>query len=220
MSEDRIIINIEGMEVIDEYVTKLDTILGRTASGVTGGVGRTAQGGLTNAELRRLSQDVAYVWASQRPEVLARSVFEAGRFTDRNLRQFGDFMRLNDQMIKRQAPLDAILASSFPSFNREERIILNQILPSGALRNYYNIKRLQGGLNLGGYQTSLAVVATGLILLQEIRRIQRQLKIDEEDYKKIFLEYKPDLTKDEFQDIKDQSTNNWTRFLNYVFRGA
>ena len=217
MSDANIDVTVDTSQ-LDELIMRFDAATGRTMAGGISQIGKSSSGRLSNADLRELNLQLAMASGSSYANDPWKLYAKWGlHISDRNLSRFGDFM---NNIEKRQAPMDAILASKLPSFSREERIVLNQILPSGALRNYYNIKRLQGGAKIGGYQAGLAAIATGLILLQEIRRLQKQLKVDEEDYKKIFLEYKPDLTKDEFQDIKDQSTNNWTRFLNYVFRGA
>jgi len=202
-----------GEEELDRYLRKLNLILtkGQSVGSISsGGTIRGAGKGTESVDPNFLK----YI----RSQEFAANVFSKGGMKTRDLEKFGQFMSMNERMIKRNAPLDAIMGSNLPNFSREERIILNQILPSGTLRNFYNVKRLQGGLAIGGYQATLGVIATGLILMQEINKLRQRLEAESQQYKAIFQEYKPDLSKQEYEKIRDQSTNQWNKALNYIFR--
>ena len=212
MSE-RIDIEITGEEELDRYLRKLNLIVTRgqsIGSIATKGQIRGSVPGVDNLD----PKFVAYL----RSKAFAANVFNKGGMKTRDLEKFGQFMSMNERLVHRNAPMDAILESNLPSFSREERIILNQILPPGWLRNWYNVKRLQGGLAVGGYQSALAVVATGLILMQQINQLRQRLEADREEYRQLFLEYKPDLSKEEYERLRGQSTDQWTKALNYIFR--
>ena len=173
MSE-RIDIEITGEEELDRYLRKLNLIITKgqgTERPATKGKISGSLGGVDDLD----PKFVAYL----RSKAFAANVFSEGGMSTRNLDKFGQFMAMNDYVTKRGAPMDAGWASNLPSFSREERIILNQVLPPGMLRQYYNIKRLQGGLAEGGRLAVLSVVATTLILAQEVAMLRRRL--DEAD---------------------------------------
>jgi hypothetical protein len=210
---ERIDIEITGEEELDRYLRKLNLIVTRGQS-----VGSVTTGGTIQSPVKGLDTlDPKFV-AYLRSKAFAANVFSQGGMKARDLERFGQFMSMNERMIHRNAPLDAILASNLPSLSREERIIWNQIMPAGSLRTLYNVKRLQGGIAIGGYQSALAIIATGLIILQQINQLRQRLEADREEYRQVFLEYKPDLTKEEYEKLRGQSTDQWTKALNYIFR--
>lgn len=115
---------------------------------------------------------------------------------------------------------DIIVGLQTPSFNREQRIILNQLgFPT---RAFYDVKRFQKGVAAGLLSSPtglLTVAATILLIYEQVQRIQANLEQKETEYKNIFLEYKPDMTNKEFQRIKDQQHDIWGKMMNYIFRG-
>jgi septal ring factor EnvC (AmiA/AmiB activator) len=133
-------------------------------------------------------------------------------------------------------PLDQI-----PAINRDLRIIMNR-LPYGdrVTSLSYRGRQLNRGISnlratkvlsqagedalakqarIAGITslTAFSIIAITEVLSQ-INKIRSQLEQEREEYKSIFMEYKPDLTKEEYEKLRGQSTDQWTKALNYIFR--
>jgi len=91
------------------------------------------------------------------------------------------------------------LGSYLPAVNRELRVILGQ-LPgmTEAIRIYYRLKRLERGAALGGANLWLSIIATTIILLQEINQVRRQIERDKQAFER-FVRKNRSLTKEEFK---------------------
>ena len=91
------------------------------------------------------------------------------------------------------------LASYLPAINRELRVILGQ-LPgmSEAIRMYFRLKRLERGISLGGANLWLSIVATTIILFQEYQQMIRELKRQQEEFRRFVMRNRQ-LTKEEFE---------------------
>ena len=91
------------------------------------------------------------------------------------------------------------LSSYLPAINRELRVILGQ-LPgmTEAIRMYYRLKRLERGAALGGANLWLTIIATTIILLQEINKVRRQIERDKQAFER-FVRKNRALTKEEFK---------------------
>ena len=112
---------------------------------------------------------------------------------------------------------EAILGIQLPDVTREQRMLLNQFgFPT---RAFYNVKRVQRGVAAGLTSPTglFMVAATVLMIVDQIKQIRADLQRQNQEYKNIFLEYSPKLTNKEYQAIKDQSTDNWGKFTNYLF---
>jgi len=124
------------------------------------------------------------------------------------------------QQVMKKGIKNAILGLDIPSVSREQRMVLNQLgFPT---RAFYNAKRFQRGVAAGLISSPVGIFALATIIIMaydQIRRIQRNLEQKENEYKNIFLEYKPDMTNREFQKLKDESHDMWGKMMNYVFRG-
>ena len=201
--------------LLDQYIANLDSAIaggGRGGSSVSGG--------------RRIGQPRNPSW--KQDQFIQRFVAASNQYygTHRGVSTPVDFMGFarqpqaaQQQMIKKGIK-ETILGLNTPTLSREQRIVLNQMgFPT---RAFYNFKRFQKGVAAGLLSSPTGILTTAALIIMihdQIRKLQRNLEQKEREYKNIFLEYKPDMTKREFQTIKDQNQNQWFKMMNYVFRG-
>lgn len=216
MSDANITVDVDTSQ-IDALITNLDTALGRRAVVGGQGMGRSLDpsGKLTNAQLRLLSKQVAIASFGGYPNGVAVNT-KNWRELDKIWNNPTQWKNLKDAA----EPIGGVRgAIRGLTFSREERILANRLgIP---MREIYNLKRGEKGLSAGySYIGIITAIATAVLLIDQVNRIRRSLKAEDEEYRKQFLEYKPDLTRDEFQQIKDRSTDNWGKFVNYIFRSS
>jgi len=200
---ERIDLEITGEDAIDRYLRKLNLIITKQQLLTGGATGST--------NLTRKTRQ-----SKQQINSIAKAIKHVQNTTG--------------------VPLDQI-----PTINRDLRIILNR-LPYGervtslsyrgrqlnrGIKNLRAAKVLsQQGEDALAKQARLAgltsITAFAIIAITEtlsqINKLRRQLEQEREEYKSLFMEYKPDLTKQEYEKLRGQSTNQWTKALNYIFR--
>ena len=209
MSDANIKVEVDTSE-IDTAITQIDSALGRTSGGRVNQVGasKSLSKQLTAKQLRELNKQVA----------ISYQLYGTTYPSPVNWLGFASSPKAQIQQVTKKGIRETLTSSlSGMNLSREERILANQLgIPTRVL---YNLKRAQKGLSAGvSYSGVVTAIATALIVIDQVMMLRRQLEIQDNQYKQIFQEYKPDLSKAEYEAIKDQSTNQWSKAINYIFR--
>lgn len=214
---DRITIEITGVEELDRLITNLDSALGRQV-GETKRLPRRGAG-VNEAQLRALKRELLTP-----RDALDKRLDLTGKLTNTQLRNLSRDVAIatSETLIRDKGLFKGLLVqfktAEFPIVNRNLRTLMRQVpYGSSVSQTIFGTRRLQRSLIAGGIEGAVGIAATLLIIFGTLSSMRRQMQVQNQQYKQIFLEYKPDLTVDEFNAIKDRSTDNWGKFTNWIF---
>ena len=96
------------------------------------------------------------------------------------------------------------LLDQMPTINREMRLILGQV-PGlrGAINAYYRLRRLARGIDIGGFQLYITIIATAILMLKFILNQVQEARRREKEYERLIREYKQ-MTHAEFVAIRNK----------------
>jgi len=96
--------------------------------------------------------------------------------------------------------MELITEEKLPGINREMRLILGQVPGMHqVIRQYFNIKRLQRGVIMGGLMGQITLLATAVVLLQLVLRRQKEMERQRKQYEDLIRGYYAEWTHKEYE---------------------